>query len=72
MPEPQVKTEDDRANLDDVTGAIQALEEAQDALLAAMTGKGPAEREKFVFKVGFARGRLSRVSSRIYGGLNAA
>lgn len=67
-----VKIEDDQANLADLTEIIKALDEAQDALMLAMQGRGEGEREKFIFKVGFARGRLSKVSQRIYGGLDAA
>ena len=58
-------TEDDRKDIED---AIEALNDALDALLEAERGASIAQRERFVFKVGFARGRLSRVSSRIYAG----
>ena len=59
-------TERDQANLDDLKDAEAALIEARQALTRAMAGGGRAEREKFVFQVGFARGRLSRLSARIY------
>jgi hypothetical protein len=58
---------DDEANLADLKDAEAALIEAHQALTRAMVGLGGAgERERFVFKLGFARGRLSRVSSRIF------
>jgi len=59
---------EDEANLADLKEVEAALIEAHQALTRAMVGVGVAgERERFVFKVGFARGRLSRISSRIYG-----
>ena len=60
-------SERDQANLDDLKDAEEALIEGRQALARAMTGLGGrADRETFVFKVGFARGRLSRITSRIY------
>jgi hypothetical protein len=47
---------DDRKDIED---AFRALEDALTALEAG-------DREMFVFKIGYARGRLSRVSDRIY------
>jgi hypothetical protein len=59
---------DDKANLDDIYEVEVALMEARHALTKAMTGLGGrGEREEFIYKIGYARGRLSRVSSRIYG-----
>ena len=58
---------DDRPNLQDIEGAKQALEKARDHLEQAMVGKGPRSREAFIFYIGMARGRLSRVASRING-----
>jgi hypothetical protein len=64
--------EDDRLNLADLKEVEAALIEAHQALTRAMVGLGgTGERERFVFKVGFARGRLSRVSERIYRGEEA-
>ena len=58
---------EDEANLADLKEVEAALIEAHQALTRAMVGVGVAgERERFVFKVGFAGGRLSRISSRIY------
>jgi hypothetical protein len=63
-----IEREDDLQNLADLKEVEAALIEAHQALTRAMAGLGGAgERERFVFKVGFARGRLSRISSRIYG-----
>jgi hypothetical protein len=58
----------DRENLADLQDVIEALKEAEQALEAVIDGVGRGEREKFVFKVGFARGRLSLVTDRIYRG----
>ena len=52
-------------DLKTVEDAIRALMEARDALKAARAGGGEADYEQFAFKVGFARGLLSRVSERI-------
>jgi hypothetical protein len=61
-------SQDDKASLDDIAEVEIALMEARHALTKAMTGLGGrSEREEFVYKIGFARGRLARVSSRIYG-----
>jgi hypothetical protein len=63
---PHARAEDDTMNLADLKDVEAALIEAHQALTRAMVGLGgPGERETFVFKVGFARGRLSRVSERI-------
>lgn len=62
-------SERDQANMDDLKDIEAALIEARQALARVMSGiGGTADREKFVFQVGFARGRLSRVSDRIYKG----
>ena len=61
----RAKAEDDRQNLDDLHQTSLAVKAAEEALKAAMVGQGPRERERFVFNVGLARGRLSRVSDRI-------
>ena len=59
--------EGDWRNLADLKDVEAALIEAHQALTRAMAGiGGTGERERFVFKVGFARGRLLRISSRIY------
>jgi hypothetical protein len=58
---------DDKGNLMDVAAAGQALEKASDHLKEAMVGKGPHSREAFMFYLGVARGRLSRVVSRLNG-----
>ena len=55
------RSADDFENLNDLCDVVKALTEAVNAL---RDGK----REMFVFQVGFARGRLSRVSDRIYKG----
>jgi hypothetical protein len=52
-------------NLNDIVDAVEALTAALEALKAARAGGGPGERERFVFQIGYARGRLSRVSDRI-------
>jgi hypothetical protein len=57
---------DDELNLADLKDIEEALIEAHQALTRAMIGVGAGERERFVFKVGFARGRLSRITDRIY------
>ena len=62
------KAEDDKASLADLHQASLAVKAAEEALKAAMVGQGPRLREAFVFNVGFARGRLLRVASRIYAG----
>jgi hypothetical protein len=61
--------ENDELNLADLEEVEAALIEARQALVRAMMAPlvpGRGEREKFVFKVGFARGRLERVADRIY------
>lgn len=62
--------DDDEDNLEDLKDAEAALIKAHQALTRAMAGVGPLgerrERQDFVFQVGFARGRLSRVTGRIY------
>jgi hypothetical protein len=64
---------DDRLNLDDLAEVQKAVTEAMTALKAAMDGQGPAERERLLWNVGFARGRLSRIYDRISrGGDDAA
>jgi hypothetical protein len=58
---------DDKGNLNDLHAAGEALMKAKHALQAAMVGQGPSKREAFIFYVGMARGRLSRIVSRIDG-----
>ena len=67
MTQPHARAEDDKANLDDLKEVERAMIEARQALIKAMAGLGRHERETFIFHVGFARERLARVSSRIYG-----
>ena len=62
----RARAEDDRINLDDVRDVRSALEIALEALRKSMEGLGPVWREQFIFQIGFAIGRLSRVQSRIY------
>jgi hypothetical protein len=57
---------EDELNLADLKDIEEALIEAHQALMRAMVGLGAGERERFIFKVGFARGRLERVTKRIY------
>ena len=61
-------TEDDKQNLDDLREVERAVIEARHALTKAMVGQGSHHREAFLFHLGFARGRLSRVCDRAYGG----
>lgn len=58
---------DDKGNLQDLRQAVAALVLAEEALTKAMVGQGPRQREMFIFQVGYARGRLSRITSRING-----
>ena len=67
MNAPRAMAVDDKANLADLFDVEQAMIEAHQALTRAMVGHGPHERENFVYYVGVARGRLSRVINRIYG-----
>ena len=67
MTEPRARAADDKQSLDDLKDVERAVTEARQALIRAIVGQGPRERETFVFHVGVARGRLSRVESRIYG-----
>lgn len=57
----------DDENLVDLRDAIEALKKAQTSLEFSLTHVGPRSRDAFIFQVGFARGRLSRISARIYG-----
>jgi hypothetical protein len=57
---------DDVENLNDIGDVVEALTAAVEALKAARAGLYPSGREQFIFQIGFARGRLSRVSERIY------
>ena len=57
----------DRQNLEDLQDVAEAIEEALEASQAVLAGGSQAERERLVFYVGFARGRLTRVSDRIRG-----
>ena len=60
-----MSADDDRLNLDDLAEVQKAVTDAMTALRAAMDGQGPAERERLMWNVGFARGRLSRITDRI-------
>jgi hypothetical protein len=61
--------EDDEANLEDLKEIEAALLLAHQAVARGLAGRGrEGDRETFVYHVGFARGRLSRVSDRIYQG----
>jgi hypothetical protein len=62
---PHARSQDDQANLADLKETEEALIKARQALTRAMAGIGQRDREIFIFHVGFARGRLSRVSERI-------
>jgi hypothetical protein len=61
------RAEDDKLNLADVMAVADAAGRAEEALAKAMVGGGQGEREQFVYEIGFARGRLSRISDRILG-----
>lgn len=61
--------EEDKRSLDDLRQVERAVVEARIALTKAMVGQGPPARETFIFNIGFARGRLSRISERIYAGM---
>ena len=67
MTEPRAQAIDDKASLDDLKEIERAVIAARHSLISAMVGQGQSARESFIFHIGFARGRLSRVSSRIYG-----
>jgi hypothetical protein len=69
MNEPRARAQDDKQSLDDLHQVERAVIEARHALTKAMVGHGPRERESFIFNVGFARGRLSRIAERIYAGM---
>ena len=56
----------DKRNLADLREIRATLEMAEEALRKAMEGQGQGQREMFIFHVGWARGRLSRVSERIF------
>ena len=63
----------DDLDVADVTYSIHALKQAQDALLEAMMGIDEAgERERALFHIGRAQGRLRRISARIYNEEEAA
>jgi hypothetical protein len=57
------QADDDMLNLN-----LNDIGDAVEALTAARAGGGPGERERFIFQIGYARGRLLRVSDRIYQG----
>lgn len=60
-------TDDDRLNLEDLEAAERALIEARQALVRIEAGIGaPGDRQTFVFQTGFARGKLARVTERVY------
>jgi hypothetical protein len=69
MNEPRARAQDDKQSLDDLHQVERAVIEARHALTKAMVGHGQRERESFIFNIGFARGRLSRIAERIYAGL---
>jgi hypothetical protein len=69
MSDPRARAQDDKQSLDDLHQVERAVIEARHALTKAMVGHGPRERESFIFNIGFARGRLSRIAERIYAGL---
>ena len=56
----------DKQNFDDLREIRAVLEMAEEALRKAMEGQGQGQREMFIFHVGWARGRLSRVTERIF------
>ena len=60
------RARDDQINASDLTETAFSIEEAQKALRMAMEGKGPEARDQFVFHIGFALGKLHRISNRIY------
>lgn len=65
MTEPRALAMDDKATLDDLKDIERAMIDARQALTRAMVGIGPREREAFIFHIGFAKGRLSRITDRI-------
>ena len=65
---PHARSQDDKVNLDDLKEIEEALIKAHQALARAMAGLGQHERELFIFQIGWARGRLTRISERIYRG----
>jgi hypothetical protein len=67
MNDPRARTQDDKQSLDDLHQIERAVIEARQALTRAMVGHGPRERESFIFNIGFARDRLSRIAERIAG-----
>jgi hypothetical protein len=67
MKGPRASAIDDKATLKDLRLAMEALQQAEDNLTRAMVGQGRSKREAFIFYTGMAKGRLSRVTSRIYG-----
>jgi hypothetical protein len=69
MNEPRARAQDDKQTLDDLHQIERAMIEARHALTRAMVGHGPRERESFIFNIGFARERLSRIVERIYAGM---
>ena len=69
MNDPRARTQDDKASLDDLHQVERAVIEARHALTRAMVGHGPRERESFIFNIGFARGRLSRIAERAFAGM---
>ena len=69
MNEPRARAQDDKQTLDDLHQIERAMIEARHALTKAMVGHGPRERESFIFNIGFARGRLARISERVCAGM---
>ena len=59
------QADDERQTLFDLSDVRVTLNDAQEALRKAMAGD-IAERQKFMFKLGFARGTLERVCARHY------
>jgi chaperonin GroEL (HSP60 family) len=58
----------DDTNLDELREVRDAIADAIEALKTAMRGSHPSVREKYVFKLGFAYGRLRRIIERAHGG----
>jgi hypothetical protein len=59
---------DDEASLGDLRDARDALADAIETLKKAMRCRQHSVRDEFVFKVGFAYGRLRKIIARDQGG----
>jgi hypothetical protein len=66
--EAAAKKSADEASLDELREVRDALAEAIESLKTAMRGAHPSVREKYVYKLGFAYGRLRRIIERDQGG----